>query len=386
MTCAPTTVPTHFRPRACPPTDHRPRTAHPPATAHRLHPHTGAVRGTGHRSPAARPSAPSADRWPGAPANLRTVFTLAQPPLFGRLQHTETVLIAGAGGGFDVFAGLPLGVALKNEGKRVHYANLSFSDLDRLDLDVWLRPGLAAITEDTDANAEYFPERELAAFLRDTVYAFPRAGVRPLRSAYRDLVKRLEVDAIVLVDGGTDILLRGDEQHLGTPHEDMTSLAAVAGIDGVTKVVTSLGFGIDAYHGVCHAHVLENLAALDREGAYLGALSIPRDSEEARAYVEAVQNAQQATPLSPSIVNGQIAAALRGEFGDVQFTSRTKGSELFVNPLMGVYFSVDLDALARSVHYLPKLEGTRTAFDVALAIEKHREDHGRRRPSRALPH
>lgn len=314
------------------------------------------------------------------------MFSLATPPLFARLHHARNVLIAGAGGGFDVFAGIPLGVALREQGKRVHYASLSFSDLERLDLDAWLEPGLAAVAPETSGEDAYFPERELARFLGDTVYAFPRTGVRPLRSAYRTIIEKHSVDAVVLVDGGTDILLRGDEQHLGTPTEDMTSLAAVAGIDGVVKIVTSLGFGIDAHHGVCHAHVLENLAALDRQGAYLGALSIPSDSFEARAYTTAVQQAQDATPLSPSIVNGQIAASLRGEFGNVQFTRRTEGSELFVNPLMGVYFSVDLDALARGVHYLPALEKTRTAFDVALAIEDYRETNDERRPMRALPH
>ncbi|MFD5825625.1 DUF1152 domain-containing protein [Lentzea sp. NPDC060358] len=314
------------------------------------------------------------------------MFSLAQPPLFTRLHPARTVLIAGAGGGFDVFAGLPLGIALRAQGKRVCYASLSFSDLGRLDLDAWVEPGLAAVGPDTAGDDAYFPERELARFLGDTVHAFPKAGVRPLRAAYRTLVRRLGVDAIVLVDGGTDILLRGDEQHLGTPAEDMTSLAAVAGIDGVEKLVVSLGFGIDAHHGVCHAHVLENLAALDRQGGYLGALSIPSDSHEARAYTAAVQQAQDATPLSPSIVNGQIAASLRGEFGDVRFTSRTEGSELFVNPLMGVYFTVDLDTLARGVHYLPALEGTRTAFDVALAIEEYRESTDERRPRRPLPH
>lgn len=314
------------------------------------------------------------------------MFSLARPPLFARLHNARNVLIAGAGGGFDVFAGLPLGVALRDQGKRVHYASLSFSDLERLDLDAWLEPGLAAIDPDTAGEDAYFPERELARFLDDTVYAFPRTGVRPLRSAYRRLLRKHDIDAIVLVDGGTDILLRGDEQHLGTPTEDMTSLAAAAGLEGLTKIVVSLGFGVDAYHGVCHAHVLENLAALDRQGAYLGALSIPSDSHEARAYTTAVQQAQEATPLSPSIVNGQIAAALKGEFGDVRFTSRTEGSELFVNPLMGVYFSVDLDALAGSVHYLPLLENTRTAFDVALAIEDYRDTIDERRPKRSLPH
>jgi hypothetical protein len=38
------------------------------------------------------------------------------------------------------------------------------------------------------------------------------------------------------------------------------------------------------------------------------------------------------------------------------------------------------------VHYLPALEKTRTAFDVALAIEDYRETNDERRPMRALPH
>ncbi|MGX6602514.1 DUF1152 domain-containing protein [Micromonosporaceae bacterium Da 78-11] len=127
--------------------------------------------------------------------------------------------------------------------------------------------------------------------------------MQTLRAAYRELVAHLGVDAIVLVDGGTDILMRGDEAGLGTPEEDMTSLAAVAGLDEVpVRLVTCLGFGIDAYHGVNHVQVLENLAALDRDGGYLGALSIPGHGREARLYREAVADAQAATPMRPSIV------------------------------------------------------------------------------------
>ena len=135
-----------------------------------------------------------------------------------------------------------------------------------------------------------------------------------MREAYQNLVAHLGVDAVVLVDGGTDILLRGDEAGLGTPEEDMTSLAAVAMLEDADRLVVSLGFGIDAFHGVCHAHVLENLAALDRDDGYPGALSIPSASPEARAYLDAVAHAQRTTPDRPSIVQGQIAAALRGEF------------------------------------------------------------------------
>ncbi|MCP2167477.1 DUF1152 domain-containing protein [Goodfellowiella coeruleoviolacea] len=199
------------------------------------------------------------------------------------------------------------------------------------------------------------------------------------------LVAQLDIDAVVLVDGGTDILLRGDESGLGTPEEDMTSLAAVAGLDGIERLVVCLGFGIDAYHGVCHAHVLENLAALQRAGAYLGAFSVPAASPEGAAYLDAVAHARAETPRWPSIVNGQIAAAIRGEFGDVRFTTRTQGSELFVNPLMGLYFAVDLPGLARGVGYLDRLERTRDAHQVAAAIAEYRQTVGRR-ASRVIPH
>jgi hypothetical protein len=318
------------------------------------------------------------------------MFSLAEPPLFTRLRPASRVLVAGAGGGFDVYAGLPLALALRGLGKDVHLANLAFSDLDRLDIDDWIEPGVAAVAPACAGDEDYFPERTLARWLDtrglpSTVYAFPRTGVRPLRAAYRALIARLDIDAVVLVDGGTDILMRGDEAGLGTPEEDMSSLAALAGVPDVRRLVACLGFGIDAYHGVCHAHVLENLAALQRAGAFLGAFSIPSESEEAVAYLDAVVHAGIATPLRPSIVNGQIAAAVRGEFGDTHFTTRTQGSELFVNPLMGMYFTLDLPGLAESVKYLPLLEDTETVMEVAMAIEAYR-DTVDRRPRRSIPH
>jgi hypothetical protein len=321
------------------------------------------------------------------------VFSLHEPPLFTRLRDARRVLVAGAGGGFDVYAGLPLALALRSAGKDVHLANLSFSDLYGLPADVWLEPDVAAIDPQTPARGEYFPERTLARWLDlhglpSTVYAFPRTGVIPLRAAYRALLDHLGgVDAVVLVDGGTDILMRGDEHGLGTPEEDMASLAAVDGLDEVEhRLVACLGFGVDSYHGVNHSLVLENLAALDREGAYLGAFSLPRDSREGALYVDAVAHAQECTPGHPSIVNGSVAAAVRGEFGDVRFTERTKDGELFVNPLMALYFCVDAPGLARRNLYLDRIEDTVLMRQIGSRIEEFRDELPRLRQPRAFPH
>jgi hypothetical protein len=328
-------------------------------------------------NPAARPVPPSA-------------FTLDTPPLFAALASARSVLIAGAGGGFDVYAGLPLALALWRKGVTVHLASLSFSQLELLDREAWVAEHVAAVTPDSASPDWYFPERTLARWLAaqdlpSTVYAFPPLGVQWLRDAYRHLVDRLDVDAVVLVDGGTDILLRGDESLLGTPVEDVTSLAAVAGLDIPVKLVTCLGFGIDAHDGVNHSQVLENLAALDRDGGYLGALSIPGTSREAVLYRDAVADAQAATPQRPSIVNGQIAAATAGAFGDVQFTGRTSGNPLFVNPLMAMYFTVDLDKLAARCLYLDRIENTVGRRQVITRIEAYRNEVSPR-IARAYPH
>lgn len=312
-------------------------------------------------------------------------------PLFARLADAERILVAGAGGGFDVYSGLPLALSLLHQGKEVWLANLSFSALAGLPADAWAAPDLAVVTPGTAPHQGYFPERTLARWLRlhgypSTVYAFPQTGVRPLRDAYRALTELHGIDAVVLVDGGTDILMRGDEAGLGTPEEDMASVAALARLDGIpTRLVVSVGFGVDAHHGVNHVQVLENIAALERDGAYLGAFSIPRATREGALYLDAVAHAQHHTPERPSIVNGSVAAAVRGLFGDVRFTERTRGGELFVNPLMSLYFAFDLPGLAARCLYLDRIEDTRLMRQIHSRIAEFREETPTR-PPRTFPH
>lgn len=238
-------------------------------------------------------------------------------PLFARLESAERVLVTGAGGGFDIYAGLPIALSLFHQGKHVQLANLSFSALEGLPLDSWLAPDVAVITPETALHQAYFPERTLAQRLGmhgypNTVHTLSRVGVQPLRAAYRALIEKYDIDAVVLVDGGTDILMRGDESGLGTPEEDLASVAALAAIDVPERLVVSIGFGIDAYHGVSHGLVLENIAALERDGSFLGAFSVSRTTREGALFVDAVAHARHHTPDHPSIVNGSIAAAVQG--------------------------------------------------------------------------
>jgi len=88
-------------------------------------------------------------------------------------------------------------------------------------------------------------------------------------------------------------------------------------VDVPQKLLVCLGFGIDAHGGVCHAHFLENVAALSRDDNYLGAWSLAHDSEEFRLYRDACEFTFARLPEQPSIVNTSIIAAVGGSFGDI---------------------------------------------------------------------
>ena len=88
-------------------------------------------------------------------------------PFFEQLQRAETVLIAGAGGGFDVFSGLPLCFNLGAAGKTVHLANLSFSNLSLPTAGRGVTPELVEVTADSDGSALCFPEKHLCQWFRD---------------------------------------------------------------------------------------------------------------------------------------------------------------------------------------------------------------------------
>ncbi|HEY6229545.1 MAG TPA: DUF1152 domain-containing protein [Verrucomicrobiae bacterium] len=310
-------------------------------------------------------------------------------PFFTEIERSQTVLLAGAGGGFDIFCGLPLYFFLRKAGKTVHLANLSFTELGFCEGDSPMH-SLLKVTAESSGPANYFPELHLARWLSDhiaptPIYAISRTGALPITDAYRWLINELKPDTLILIDGGMDSLMRGDEIGLGTPQEDSASLAAASAVNVAQKYLVSVGFGVDTFHGVCHAHFLENVAALIGEGAYLGAWSLTKEMEEFDLYQQACEFVHSRMPRSPSIVNTSIISAVLGRFGDFHTSKRTEGSTLFINPLMSIYWAFQLEPIARRNLYLDSIRNTATYQELTLAIEKFTATHPKRRPWMEIP-
>ena len=308
-------------------------------------------------------------------------------PFLHRLDAANRVLIAGIGGGFDVYSGIPIATYLWERGRSVVFANLSFSTLwdcggERIEANTWR----------IDANSKelpYFPEKWLAEWLsrrsiEAPIFAFSKTGVEPLSASYKTILAREPVDLVVLVDGGTDSLIFGDEPGLGTVVEDAVSIVAACLAAGDRTLLAALGFGIDHFHGVSHYSFLENVARMSRAGGNLGQISLVQGTRLADEFVDLVEYANQRQPRHRSIVCNSIASAIRGEFGDFQTTQRTDGTELFINSLMAQYWTFAAVKVVEHMAFTKTLAKTMTFADASLAIDRHREQLTPR-PRKPLP-
>src|SRR4051794_12383376 len=169
-------------------------------------------------------------------------------PFVERLENSNSILVAGCGGGFDVFPGVALAQYLQARGKSVVFANFSFTNL-------WLS-GAERIThtmwrvDEISSELPYFPEKWLAEWLvtrgqSAPIYAFAKSGVRPLRAAYGWIMDRHQIDLVLLVDGGTDSIIFGDEAGVGSAVEDAVSILAVDNVAEGRAVLAAIGFGVD---------------------------------------------------------------------------------------------------------------------------------------------
>ncbi len=221
-------------------------------------------------------------------------------------------------------------------------------------------------------------EELLADFLREDlseqipVYRFGAGGAQEILAHYRQLAQDLRLDALVLIDGGTDSLLRGDEPGLGSPGEDLASLAAAHQLDLPVRLLACLGFGLDAHHHVCHAYVLEAAADLTASGDFLGAFSLLQGMPELDFMARAADFVAGQPGARPSIIAGSVVAAARGRFGNVHVSPRTQGSSMLVNPLMAMYWGFRVDGLARRCLYLEAIKNTRSRGEMTQALHQFR--------------
>ena len=319
-------------------------------------------------------------------------------PILHLLEDSQNILIAGAGGGFDIFAGLPIYFTLKEMGKQVHLANYSFTPFKiakmlgdpLIEIDNVLIGARGRLNGDT----MYYPEGHLAEWfceqVDDTIIWLINGEAVPIvRSAYERLIRKLNIDAIILVDGGVDSLMRGDEANPGSLLEDTISLVAIETLDVSVKILASIGFGTEVEEGLCHYSALENMASLIKAGGFYGAFSLTPQMKAFQQYEAACRHAWEGPLRKKSHISTRIIPSVRGEFGDYHMypDDDYQSSRLFISPLMSLYWFFSVDVILQHSLLADVIRDELTKQDAFVAtmkfMSKERTQH---RPRRRIPY
>ncbi|KAG2387157.1 hypothetical protein C9374_001489 [Naegleria lovaniensis] len=327
--------------------------------------------------------------------------------------NCQNILIAGCGGGFDVYSGLPLYFDLKAMNKNVYLANLAFTDLSRMDnkTESILLPSysskkvLYAVHADSNNHdLVYFPEKYLCEFLKQNsfdenpiVYTFDRStGVVGITEGYEIIIQRHGIDLLILVDGGNDSLMRGNEEQLGSPHEDCMSIAGVYAISENVlpmdkRIMTCIGFGVDHFHGVHSSLFFENTSSIisQYDGGFKGAFSVLKEWNCFVLFKQACDYAFKKMPHNASIVSSSIIAAIEGHYGNYhppEIKDRVKYSTLYINPMMGMYWVYSVKAIANQLMYLSFIKDSQSMMEVADGLRKYRNSLKTFRKPSPFPH
>jgi hypothetical protein len=286
------------------------------------------------------------------------------------LRSSRRVLLSGCGGGYDVLGAVPLARDLLDRGLSVVFGNHSFCNLaelpgtERVDA----APTLFRVPAEAATADRYCPEAWLARWCEQhldgaPVWAFEKTGARPLHAAYEHLVSMEQIDAIVLVDGGIDAILRGDESSLGTPAEDLASVAAVARLDVGTKLLVCVGLGAEMRDGICHAQAFDRIAELTRLGAYRGTTGLTPGTRASDAYLAAIDYLfENQRSQRTSHVHTVVRDALLGLSG-------SRGEHIWISPLLSLCWFFNLNQVASSHLFLEHLWDTTSSWEISARVE-----------------
>jgi hypothetical protein len=293
-------------------------------------------------------------------------------PILDQLADSENILIAGAGGGFDVFSGLPLYFTLREMGKRVHLANYSFTELGLAKFvgepDILLEDRVVGARGAVKYELPYYPEGYLSLWFKEvcgedvTVWMFGHTGAAPLAEGYAALVKHLNIDALILMDGGVDSLMHGDEEGPGTLIEDSLTLTAVATVEIPVKILACIGFGTEVEEALCHHHALENIATLAKAGAFLGSCALTPQMPVFQQFEAACRYVWEQPKHPHSHISSRVIPAVYGEFGGHRMYPEDY-SGVMLSPLMSLYWFFDARAVTERNLLVPHLGNTATTMD-----------------------
>jgi hypothetical protein len=325
----------------------------------------------------------------------------------------QTILIVGCGGGFDFVHSLLFYNELIALGKKIVVGSYSFGDprdISGEEAEHVFGEGKSSVfkvTSKCSGSPSYCPEIGFCSILDEIqpqfsphyIYAYNARAftVSALSAFYSKLVADHNVDAIIVVDGGSDSLMRGDENELGDPVEDAVSVRAVASLccslsafqdshlnsstscHKILGILMAIGVGCDRFNFVSDASSFRAIAEITSLGGFLGATSIERSSDGLNMYREGLNRIYELQSMR-SVLAGSIVSSAMGCYGSegslpplpIDFGSRLSG-ELYLWPIMSLIWMFDVTVVSQRSYLCDWVESAEDQSMAQRIINRERK-------------
>jgi hypothetical protein len=203
-----------------------------------------------------------------------------------------------------------------------------------------LAPGILRAGPQTRVRGRdvFFAESRMSQFLgQPTILIDVGGGPGRVADGLAEVAEKLDLDLVVFIDVGGDVLAHGDEPGLRSPLCDAVMLAAAARLGRRGHAVLGGLFGIGCDAELTPAEVLSRLARVAAEGGLIGARGLTEPVAE---------RLEAAIGLVPTEASAVAVRAFRGEAGSVPIRGGTKTVEL--SSLAPVTFYLDVEAMIRA--------------------------------------
>jgi len=287
------------------------------------------------------------------------------------LNHKKNILIAAIGGGYDIFAALPLIYTLTEMGSKVYLSSYSLKSNTH---------GYFCIETTPDIiEGEYYPEKYLYRYLQKQkgfkdipLKVSRKAGVMEMKEYYKRIMSMWPIDVIVTIDGGVDSLMHGTEKHCGTVMEEFINFAALRDINK-PMIHSCIGMGAEAEEGIEEHVVFQRISELAQDYAFLGSCSLTRGMESykfyRRGYEDSIANATLESHIHPRIIGSVEGGLIESTSNTSRTLMRATDTHLHLSPLMSIQWFFDGREVIKRNPFMGEMQNHMTILDTLNMIQ-----------------
>ena len=299
----------------------------------------------------------------------------------------EVTIIAGCGGGYDLFCGLSFYHELfnKHNQNNIILINYSFTEKEIINNSHNCKKLIDKCyvidhTQINDQKYDYFPEHYLSKCLNKKIYMLiDYPTINQIIDSYKSIIADSIGDInlidqlnIYLVDGGSDSLMTGKEKELGTPVEDIMHMKAVHELKlnnlNINKYLCILGANVDVGHLILVNDINDRIKHLENK-CLISKKILQKGNDDTKFYIDIFE---KCNPRN-SIVNSLIIASIlghRGYYTPEHLKTRFTDSIVDLSEMTCTFYIFDLNGVIEENIYYQQIDNNMNENEVDIIIGK----------------